>query len=133
MATVLSISVSFLHVVHTPECNPMVLSLRHCSLLIDNLPEWESLVPPELNRFYQIVSIKYFISIHGGTMKWVSECRYLGVYFISIRTFKCSCDNAKAKFFRAFNAKFSLVCQVGCAASEDVAFFYENVVYLFVS
>jgi hypothetical protein len=56
------------------------------------------------------------ISIHGGSLKWVSNCRYLGVYFVSGRTFKCSLDNAKSRFFRAFNAVFS---KVGRAASEE--------------
>jgi Reverse transcriptase (RNA-dependent DNA polymerase)/Endonuclease/Exonuclease/phosphatase family len=56
-------------------------------------------------------------SNQGGTIKWVSSCRYLGVYFVSGRTFKCSFDNAKSKFFRAFNALFS---KVGRSASEEV-------------
>ena len=44
---------------------------------------------------------------------------YLGVYFVSGRrpAFKCSYDNAKAKFFRTFKAMFS---RVGPAAAEDV-------------
>lgn len=50
-------------------------------------------------------------------LKWVSECRYLDVYFIRGRTFKYSYDNAKAEFHCALNAIFS---QVGCAAFEDV-------------
>ena len=29
-------------------------------------------------------------SIHGDSLKWVSKCRYLGVYFKSGRTFRCS-------------------------------------------
>ena len=57
------------------------------------------------------------VSIHGGALKWVSNCRYLGVYFVSGCTFKCSFDNAKSRFFRAFNAVFS---KVGRAASEEV-------------
>jgi exonuclease III len=56
-------------------------------------------------------------SNQGGTIKWVSSCRYLGIYFVSGRTFKCSFDHAKSKFFRAFNALYS---KVGRTASEEV-------------
>jgi hypothetical protein len=56
-------------------------------------------------------------SIHGGTFKWVDKCRYLGVYFVSGRTFQCSFDQAKCKFYRAFNAIYS---KVGCSGSEDM-------------
>jgi hypothetical protein len=56
-------------------------------------------------------------SIHGGTFKWVDKCRYLGVYFVSGRTFQCSFDQAKCKFYRAFNAIYS---KVGCSGSEDI-------------
>jgi len=55
-------------------------------------------------------------SIHGGSFIWVSRCRYLGIYFVSGRTLKCSFDNAKASFYRAFNAMFS---KIGRAASEE--------------
>ena len=55
-------------------------------------------------------------SLHGGTLKWTSHCRYLGVYFVCGRTLKCSFSNAKSKFFRAFNAVFGKVSR---AASEE--------------
>ena len=42
--------------------------------------------------------------------------RYLGVYLVSGRTFKCCFDNAKSKFFRAFNAINS---KIGGTASEE--------------
>ena len=56
------------------------------------------------------------VSIFGGSLKWVSSCRYLGVYFVSGRTFKCCFDSAKSRFYRAFNAVYS---KVGRAASEE--------------
>lgn len=55
-------------------------------------------------------------SIHGGTLQWVCCCRYLGVYLTSARSFKCSFDEAKSKFFRAFNAIYSKVSR---ATNED--------------
>ena len=55
-------------------------------------------------------------SIHGDSLKWVSKCRYLGVYFKSGRTFRCSYDSAKSSFFRAFNTIYS---KVGQTASEE--------------
>ena len=57
------------------------------------------------------------LTSNQGTIQWVSSCRYLGVFFVSGRTFKCSFDNAKSKFFRAFNALYS---KVGRSASEEV-------------
>jgi endonuclease/exonuclease/phosphatase family metal-dependent hydrolase len=57
------------------------------------------------------------VSLFGGNITWASSCRYLGVFFISGRTFRCSFDNAKCRFFRAFNALYS---KVGRLASEEV-------------
>ena len=52
----------------------------------------------------------------GGSIKWVSSCKYLGIFLISGRCFKCSFDQAKSKFFRAFNCIYS---KVSCATNED--------------
>ena len=41
----------------------------------------------------------------------------MGIDLIAARVFKCSYDNAKRKFYRAFNAIFG---KVGCTASEEV-------------
>jgi len=57
------------------------------------------------------------ISIYGGPLEWVCSCRYLGVYFVSGRYFRCCFDKLKSSFFRAFNAVFS---KVGRCASEEV-------------
>jgi hypothetical protein len=38
-------------------------------------------------------------SLQSGSIKWVKSCRYLGVYLESARTFKCSFDISKSKFF----------------------------------
>jgi len=40
----------------------------------------------------------------GGLLQWVSQYRYLGVYVLSGRTFRCSYDHNKCQFFKAFNA-----------------------------
>jgi len=50
-------------------------------------------------------------------LKWVNQCRYLGVYFVSGHSFKCSFDHSKKQYFKAFNAIFS---KVGRFASEEV-------------
>jgi hypothetical protein len=57
------------------------------------------------------------VSVQGGPIMWVDSCRYLGVYFSSGRSFRCSLDDAKARFYRAFNAVYS---KVGRFASETV-------------
>ena len=43
--------------------------------------------------------------------------RYLGVHFVRGRYFKCNLDNAKASFYRAFNAVYS---RIGKSCSEEV-------------
>jgi hypothetical protein len=53
----------------------------------------------------------------GGSIQLVKSCRYLGIFIVSGRTFRCSFDNAKSRFFRAFNAIYS---KVGRLASEGV-------------
>ena len=51
-------------------------------------------------------------------LQCVEECRYLGVYLVSARRFKCSWHNAKCAFYRAFNALF--VRRLGRSASSEV-------------
>ena len=46
-----------------------------------------------------------------------TTCRYLGVYFVSGHTFKCTFENAKRQFYRSFNAVFGMV---GRRASVEV-------------
>ena len=52
---------------------------------------------------------------------WVKELRkelrYLGIYIVSSRFFKCSLDYAKRSFYRAANGIFG---KIGRIASEDV-------------
>jgi len=55
------------------------------------------------------------LGVKRSTPQW-NSCRYLEVYFVSGRTLKFSFTNAKARFFRAFNAMYS---KVGRAASEE--------------
>ena len=50
-------------------------------------------------------------------IRWANSCRYLGTYLVSFRMLRCSYDEAKCKFFRAFNAIFG---KVGRFASEEV-------------
>jgi len=57
------------------------------------------------------------VSLHGGIIAWVKSCRYLGVFFVSGRLFKCSFDHAKSTLFRSFNSIFG---KVGRFASEEV-------------
>ena len=56
-------------------------------------------------------------SLTGHKLPWVSEMRYLGVYFVQSRSFKCSLDNAKRGFYRASNSIFGKVVRI---ASEEV-------------
>jgi len=53
----------------------------------------------------------------GGALRWVDTCRYLGIYFVSARSFKCTFEPARTKFYKSFNAIFG---KVGRVASESV-------------
>jgi len=48
-----------------------------------------------------------------------NKVRYLGIFIVKSRTFKCSLDHAKRSFYRAANAIFG---KVGRVASEEVTF-----------
>jgi hypothetical protein len=53
----------------------------------------------------------------GKKLTWVADMRYLGVCFVSSRTFKCCYDNAKKSLYRSFNAIFG---HIGRSASAEV-------------
>ena len=38
----------------------------------------------------------------GGSLQWSSQCRYLGVYFVSGRALRCSFDQCKCRYYRAY-------------------------------
>jgi len=48
---------------------------------------------------------------------WVAEIRYLGIFIVRSRIFKCSLEYAKKSFNRAVNAIFG---KIGHIASEEV-------------
>ena len=55
-------------------------------------------------------------SLNGDEISWVSTCRYLGVWLLASRNFKCDYSNSKKLFFRAVNSVFGKVLRV---ATED--------------
>ena len=57
------------------------------------------------------------ISLNGEVLCWVDTCRYLGVYFVSSKKFKCSLSCNKRSFYRSFNCIFS---KIGWRASEEI-------------
>ena len=58
------------------------------------------------------------VSLSTGTViPWVSEMRYLGIFIVRSRVFKCSLEYAKKSFYRAANSVFA---KVGRVASEEV-------------
>jgi len=57
------------------------------------------------------------ITIDGHHLIWADNIRYLGVYILSARSFQCSFDVAKRKFYSAFNAIYG---RIGRFASEEV-------------
>jgi len=57
------------------------------------------------------------VTSDGQPLLWVDSIRYLGVYILRFRNFKCCFDNAKKSLYRSFNAVFG---KVGRSASEEV-------------
>jgi len=57
------------------------------------------------------------VSSNGCALQWMESVRYLGVYFVKARQFKCRYDRATASFYRAFNAVFG---KKGRSSSEEV-------------
>lgn len=53
----------------------------------------------------------------GRELVWTDCMKYLGIYIKSASNFRCSLDNAKKSFYRAFNAAFG---KVGRIASDTV-------------
>ena len=56
-------------------------------------------------------------SLSGVNIPWVKEIRYLGIYILQSRTFKCSLSMHRRAFYCSANAIFG---KVGRVASEDV-------------
>ena len=56
-------------------------------------------------------------TLSGYSLPWVDTIRYLGIYLMRFRNFKCSLDQAKRSYFRSLNAIFG---KVGRFASEEV-------------
>ena len=55
----------------------------------------------------------------GLSLPWVSELKYLGIYLVSSRTFRCYLDQTKRAYYRSLNA----ICgKIGRIASEEVVF-----------
>ena len=53
----------------------------------------------------------------GISLPWVGEIRYLGIFIVRSRVFRCSLDHPKKGFYRSANAIFG---KVGRIASEEV-------------
>jgi len=56
-------------------------------------------------------------SVSGCVLPWVSETRYLDVYIVNSKSFKCCIDAAKRAFYRCVNAIFG---KIGKIAPEEV-------------
>jgi hypothetical protein len=49
------------------------------------------------------------VTISGDSIPWVEEIRYLGIFIVKFRYFKCSLDHAKRSFYRTANAIFGKI------------------------
>ena len=57
------------------------------------------------------------ITLDGNCLAWVDHLRYLGIYIVRTRVFRCNFDHAKRSFYRSFNAVYG---KIGRSASEEV-------------
>ena len=57
------------------------------------------------------------LSKKDNRILWMKELRYLGVYIVSSRLFKCNLHYAKRNFYRSANAIFG---RIGRLSSEEV-------------
>ena len=65
------------------------------------------------------VTCRSITSLSGVKISWVDKMRYLGVFIVQYRLFKCSLDNAKKAFSRCANP-VGLFGKIGRIASEEV-------------
>jgi len=63
------------------------------------------------------VACAAIVTMAGDSLPWVDEIRYLGIFIVKFKYFKCSTDKAKRSFYRAANAIFG---KIGRVASEEV-------------
>ena len=47
------------------------------------------------------------LTLSGGILQFAKSIKYLGICVMAAKTFKCSFEQVKAKFFRTFNAIYS--------------------------
>lgn len=103
----------------SPSITGLQLLLNACEQELNNIDMLINVKKSSCIRFGNRFNIPCadIVSSHGGPIKWSDSCRYLGMHFVSGRSFRCNLDHAKARFFRAFNMVYS---KVGGFASVDV-------------
>jgi len=78
-----------------------------------NFWTWRNLLASEL----VIVTCASITTCHGQPLHWVSALRYLGVFIVSSRSFRCSLVYAKRSFYAAANGLFGKLLNL---ASDEV-------------
>jgi len=56
---------------------------------------------------------------NGHVLPWTKEIKYLEIFFVQYRAFKCAIDDADCSFYKAANAIFGKVGRLAC---EEVTF-----------
>jgi hypothetical protein len=103
----------------SPSITGLQLLIDTCEKELDNIDMLINVKKSVCTRFGSRFNkpCAELVSNHGGSIKWSTHCDYLGIQFISGCAFRCKHDDAKSRFFRAFNAIYS---KVGRFSSEDV-------------
>ena len=60
------------------------------------------------------------VTVNGDIIEWANSIRYLGVYFVSGRFFKCNWYHAKSSYYRSFNVIFG---RIGRFASVETVMY----------
>jgi hypothetical protein len=94
------------------------------SIVEDELTHLDMAINPSKSVCFRIgkrfdISCSNIVLNNGSVIQWSKNCRYLGVYIKSDRSFRCSFDNAKKSLYRTFNAIYG---KIGHCASLDVVF-----------
>jgi len=106
------------------DCNRFIVVYADDILLISlsvvNLENLIHLCERELNWLDMAINYKTSCCLHigprcdvscansltGQVLPWTNVIRYLGIFIVQSRTFKCSINEAKRSFYRAANAIF---------------------------
>ena len=104
-------------------CRHLLQLYKNCYVCEGVLQNLDLFINPKTSAVCMRIGPRYSMSCcdivgsNGCALQWVESVRYLGVYFVKAKQFKCRYDRATSSFYRAFNAVFD---KIGKSSSEEV-------------